>query len=69
MKGSEFFAKAGGTLWIILAGGAAILMLLYWLGVFDAERFNWRVFATLFGVGGLASFVIAGILAVWEKSN
>lgn len=52
MKGSEFFAKAGGTLWIILAGGAAILMLLYWLGIFDAERFNWRVFATLFGVGG-----------------
>ena len=68
MKTSEVFAKIGGTLWIILVGGAVIIMLLHWLGAINAELFNWKKFAIIFGVGGLASFVVAGIIAVWENN-
>lgn len=69
MKPSIFLAKAGGTAWVILAGGSVILVLLHWLGVIDAQLFGWRIFATLFGVGGLVCFVGAGILAIWEGMN
>lgn len=54
-------------MWLIFAGVSVILLLLHWLGVLDAQQFGWRVFATLFGVGGLALFVIAGVVAFWEN--
>lgn len=69
MKGSIVLAKIGGTLWVILAGGSVVLVLLHWLGVFDAQVFNWRAFATLFGVGGLVCFVVAGVLSIWESEE
>ncbi len=67
MKPSIFLCKLGGTLWVILAGGSVILILLHWLGVLDVRLFDWRAFATLFGVGGLTLFVVAGVVAFWEN--
>jgi hypothetical protein len=67
MKPSNFFLKAGGTLWVIFAGVAIIMVLLQWLRVAGTEMFDWRIFAIIFGVGGVACFVLAGVLAIWEE--
>lgn len=65
-KRSVLLVKIGGTLWVVLVGVSVILVLLHWLGVIDAQAFDWRLFATICGVGGLACFVLAGIVAIWE---
>lgn len=69
MKFSELLFKTGGTLWLLLVGGTIIFMLLHWLDVIDANSFNWKMFAAVFGVGGLCAYLLAGVLIVWDKDS
>lgn len=64
---SMFFGKIGGTLWLVGAGGAALVLILHWTHVIEGAHFPWRGFLLTTGVGGFISMLIAGVFAIWES--
>jgi|GEM_PF-6638558 len=67
MKGSEIFVRLGGTLCVVFAGIAAVVLFLLWLRVEAAQAFDWRIFALLLGIPIMVCFALAGICAMWER--
>jgi hypothetical protein len=67
MKASEFFFKLGGTAWPIGVGGSILILILHWLDVMNADRFDWRLFGLLTGAGGLAAMIVGGVFSIWEN--
>ena len=66
MKASDFFFKVGCTAWLLAVGGAALILVMGWLGAIDAAQFEWRHFGVVFGAGGLAAMIIGGVCSIWE---
>jgi hypothetical protein len=66
MKISEFFVKLGGSLWLIGAGGAVLVLILGWTRVIHGGDFPWRGFLLFFGISGFSAMLLAGLFGIWE---
>ncbi len=69
MKPSGFFFRVGGTAWLLLIGGAVLILILGWLGAVDWRDFGWRAYAIWFGAGGLGAMIAGGVCAIWEAED
>jgi predicted sugar kinase len=63
---SEFFFKLGGTAWLLAIGVSALALVTQWLSVYELADYAWRQLWLFLGGGGVASFVIGGVCAIWE---
>lgn len=69
MKAGEWLFRIGTTAWLLLLGGALIAGLLVLLGIIDAASVPWRLATAVLGVGGLVAFLLAGLMAVWDRGR
>lgn len=67
MKLTEFLFKLGATLWFVLVCLGAVVLILKTLGWGLVQNFDWVLFTTVLGVGGLLAFALAGVLSIWQR--
>lgn len=67
MKPSSICFRVGGTAWILLAG----LALLSWIGHhfmdYGIQPGAWPALEIVLGGGGVLSFMVGGILWMWQR--
>ena len=67
MKVTEFLFKLGATLWFVLLCLGVVVLILKALGWGLVQHFDWVLFTTVLGVGGLLAFAFAGVLSIWQR--
>jgi len=67
MKVTEFLFKLGATFWMLLIVVGLLVLILKALGWSLVQNFDWVLFSTVFGVGGLVAFSIAGLMTIWQR--
>ena len=64
---SQFFFKLGGSAWLLTVGMSALALVAQWLSNWQLTGDAWRMLWLYGGGGGLASLVLGGVIAIWEK--
>jgi hypothetical protein len=66
MKTSEELAKVGMSAFVIWFGGGFLIFFVSWLTEASVSPTFWKLFALVFGAGGLGCFVAAVVCGIWE---